>query len=80
MCLMKECNLRVTVDVNRKIVNFLNVTFDLKSGKCAPYRKPNDQPLYVNKSSNHPPAILHNLPTAISKRLSSISCDKDTFF
>ena len=31
----KEWNLRVTVDVNRKIVDLLNVTFDLKSGKYA---------------------------------------------
>ena len=55
------------------------VMFDLRSGKHAPHWKPNDQPLYIHKSSNHQPSILRNLPAAIDKRVSSISCVKDIF-
>ena len=59
--------------------NFLDVTLDLNKGKYCPYRKPNDQPLYVNKDSNHPPSILKQLPKSISKRLSSISSTEHEF-
>ena len=46
---------------------FLDVTFDVSTGKYKPYRKPNDDPLYINKHSNHPPSILRQLPTSINK-------------
>ena len=56
MCrIFGEYNLRITIDVNHKIVNFLDVTFNLDSGVYKPYMKPNDTLLYVNKNSNHPP-------------------------
>ena len=61
------------------MVNFLDVTFDLSTGKYKPYRKPNDDPLYINKHSNHPPSILRQLPTSINKRISTLSSDKQTF-
>jgi hypothetical protein len=41
--------------------------------------KENDSPLYVNKSSNHPPSILKNLPASVNKRLSSISANEGVF-
>ena len=44
-----------------------------------PYMKPNNTPLYVNKNSNHPPAIIKNIPLSINRRLSDISSDKETF-
>lgn len=75
----KQNDLRVTIDVNLKSVNFLDVTFNLSTGRFMPYRKPNDTPLYVNARSNHPPSIIKQIPTAISKRISSISSDEDAF-
>ena len=48
-------DLKITIDVNHRIVNFLDVTFDLDSELFKPYMKPNDTPVYVNKHSNHPP-------------------------
>ncbi len=38
------------------VVNFVDFTFDLNNGKFKPYRKPNDDPLYMNKHLNHPPS------------------------
>ena len=61
------------------VVNFLDVTFDLSTGKFKPYRKPNDDPIYINKHSNHPPCITRQLPTAINKRISLLSSDEQTF-
>jgi hypothetical protein len=35
--------------------------------------------LYVNKNSNHPPAVIENLPAAVNRRLSTISADENIF-
>ena len=80
MCKFFESyNLRITIDVNHKIVDFLDVTFNLESGLYQPFLKPNDSPIYVNKDSNHPPCILKNLPASVNKRLSSISSNEGVF-
>ncbi|KAJ8048904.1 hypothetical protein HOLleu_01408 [Holothuria leucospilota] len=71
--------LKITAESNLKVVNFLDVTFDLRSSSHYPYRKPNDDPVYVHKSSNHPPQILKQIPTAISKRISQLSHNEESF-
>ena len=75
----KDLGLRITIETNRRTVNFLDVTFNLSSGKFYPYRKPNDKPLYINRLSDHPPSILRQLPAAISRRLTDISHDENVF-
>ena len=52
---------------------------DLSTGRYWPYRKPNNEPLYINSRSNHPPNIIKMLPASIGNRLSSISCDAEAF-
>ena len=69
----------MTIDVNLKIVSFLDVAFDLNTGRYQAYRKPGDKPLSLNKRSNHPPIILKNLPSAIAQRVTSISADEEAF-
>ena len=71
--------LRVTIEANLKVVNFLDVTFDLNDEIYKPYMKENHNPLYVNKQSNHPPLILKNIPLGVNRRLSKISANKDVF-
>ena len=71
--------LKITIEANKKVVNFLDVTLNLASGKYLPYNKPGNIPLYVNKKSNHPPRIIENIPQSINKRLSEISIDEDSF-
>ena len=61
-----------------KIVNFLDITLNLKDGTYQPYRKPNDDPIYINNKSNHPPSILKQLPTSINKRISKLSGNQET--
>ena len=41
--IFKECDLKITIDTHLKVTNFLDVTFNLKSGTFQPYKKPNDQ-------------------------------------
>ena len=71
--------LKITIEFNMNRVNFLDATLDMPSGKYWPYRKPNDNPLYINKNSNHPPTITKQLPGMVEQRISSISCDENEF-
>ena len=57
----------------------MDVTLDLRNNKYYPYRKPNDNPVYVNMKSNHPPTILKQIPSIVSTRLSKLSCSEEEF-
>ena len=57
----------------------LDVTFNLLDETYKPYKKPNDQLLYVNTSSNHPLQIIKQLPISINNRLSNNSSNKQVF-
>ena len=77
--IFEQFGLKITAESNLHVVNFLDVTFDLSTGKYKPYRKPNDDPLYIHKHSNHPPSILRQLPASINKRISTLSSHKQVF-
>ena len=77
--IFKECGLRVTVEILLKQTDFLDVTFNLASGKYCPYRKPNSDPLYIHAKSNHPPTITKHFPAAIAGRIASLSCNEEEF-
>ena len=80
ICKVFENNsLEVTIEANLKVVNFLDITMDLNTGLFKPFMKDNDIPLYVNKSSNHPPTVLKSIPNGVGRRLSRISSNKDVF-
>ena len=75
----KDCGLSLAIKCNLKLINFLDVTFDLVNGIYKPYRKPSNKPLYIKKHSNHPPGILKLLPKSIEKRTSKTSSNIDVF-
>ena len=75
----KSKGLKIAIDANKKIVHFLGVTFDLTDGSYKPYMKPNNKHSYVHQQSNHPPALLKNIPLNINKRLTNISSSKEVF-
>ena len=77
--IFEENGLSITIDVNVKIVNFLDVTFDLSKGIYKPHMKENDSPVYVDVNSNHPPMVLKNIPMGVNRRLSRISSSKEIF-
>ena len=58
----KDFDLSITCETNLKAVNFLDVTLNLTTGKYQPYNKPDNNPLYINILSNHPPNIIKNIP------------------
>ena len=77
--IFRENDLKITIEGKKTIVNFLDVTLDLQSGKDYPYTEEGNVPLYVHKKPNHLPSILKNVPDSINKRLSEISSDLQCF-
>ena len=75
----EDFDLSITCETNLKAVNFLNVTLSLTTGKYQPYNKSDNNPLYINILSNHPPNIIKNLPGNISKSINNLSADETTF-
>ena len=55
--IVKEVGFEIEIRTNLKIVNFLDVTFNLTNGSYRPYKKPND-PYYM---STHPPITPQHL-------------------
>ena len=81
MCkIFKENRFNITVSCNLAITHVLDVTFNLKSGTYYPYRKQNNELLYIHKKSNHSPSIVKQNPSMISKPISDISCGSDHFY
>ena len=68
--IFKEIGFEIEIKTNLKVVDFLNITFNLSSDIFKPYRKPSNN---FSTSSNHPLQIIKQLPTSTAKRLSKNS-------
>ena len=77
--LFKGCGLTITFKTNVKAVNVLDGRFNLANDIYQPYSKLNSEIVYINKHSNHPSNILREVPKAINKWISNISCNQDIF-
>ena len=77
--IFNEHGLKIKIEANKKILNFLDVTIDLQNNIFYPYMKPGNTPVYVNSKSNHPPSIIKAIPQGVNKRLCSISSNKEVF-
>ena len=75
----KNNNLKITIEANKKVINFLDVTLDMNTEKFKPYAKSTNTPLYLHSKSNHPPSIIKNIPESVNRRLSEISSDAGVF-
>ena len=77
--IFKDIGFDIEIETNLKEVDFLDITFNLASETYKPYKKPNDNLMYVNTSSNHPQQVIKQLPASISKRLSDNSSNESIF-
>ena len=77
--LYQKHGLQVTIEANKKCVQFLDAEFDLTRDTYKPFIKPGDSPCYVHACSNHPPGILKNIPQSINRRVSALSSNEDMF-
>ena len=67
--IFKEHGLDIIIQCNMKIVNYLDVTFNLNNGT---YTKPNNEIKYIHKDSNHSPSVIRQIPLSIESRLSAL--------
>ena len=56
--IFKDCGLSIAVTSNITLVDFLNITLSLKTESYQPFRKPNNDPKYIDINPNHPPQIM----------------------
>ena len=71
--------LQITIDCNKKVVDFLDVTLNLATQKYHPFLKPGNIPVYIHADSNHPPSVKKAVTIGINKRLCDISSDETSF-
>ena len=62
-----------------KVVNYLDVTFNLNDGTYQPYQKTDNIIQCIHVESNHPPNIIKQIPKTIEKRLSQLSFNEEIF-
>ena len=60
-----------------KVANRFYLTTRPSGRTYYPYRKPNNETLYIDTNSNHPPTIIN--PAAIGRQISDISSNKELF-
>ena len=77
--LFNESRLSLEIEYNLKTVNYLGITLDLNTGSYKPYRKPNDETLYIHTKSNHPANILKQPHISIETVLSNLSSNPEIF-
>ena len=74
MCkIFKHNSFQITIEAIKKVVDFLDITLDLRTAIYEPYKKPNSNLTCIHEQSNHPPAIIKDLPKNTNKRLSTSS-------
>ena len=56
--MFKDVGFQLEIKTNLRQVEFLDVTFSLITGLYTPYKTPNDNLLYINASSEHPPKVI----------------------
>lgn len=77
--IFKSIGFQIEININLKIVDFLDLTLNLSENSYKPYKKPNDNLLYINTESNHPPEIIKQIPISINKRLNQNSSSEQIF-
>lgn len=75
----KFLGFKIEISSNLKIVNFLDVTFNLNNNTYKPFQKENQSPIYTNIHLNHPKAIINQIPNTVNTRINKLSSSKTIF-
>ena len=73
--LFKKYGLEIIIECNKKVVDYLDVTFNRKDGTYKPYHKIT----YINVQSNHPPNTIKQLQKTIEQQPSKNSSSETIF-
>ena len=77
--LLIDHDLELTIQCNRKVLSFLDVTLNLEYSTYEPYLKDNNKIIYVKAEPNHPPSIIKQLTKSIKLRLSQLLTNEKKF-
>ena len=77
--IFQECCLSIVCKTNLTNVHFLDIHFGMKQETQTPYRKPNNDTIYIQKHPNLQQSILKDLPKSISKRISDAYSNEKIF-
>ena len=77
--MIKDVGFQLEIKTNLKQVEFLDVTFNLITGLYTPYKKPNDNLLYIDTSSDHPLQVIKQLTNSINKKLCENLANEQVF-
>ena len=75
--IFKDNDLRIAVEANKIVTDFLEITLDLNTGSYKTFKTPKDTITYTHCQSNHPHSIVKKLPKGIEIRLSTNSANAD---
>ena len=56
--IFRENKLKIIIQCNLKIMDYLDVTFNLTDSSYRPFNKTNNEMNYIHKQSNHLPSII----------------------
>ena len=76
---IRELDFELTIQCNRKTMNFLDAVLNLEDSSYRPYLKDKNKKNYVNTESNHPLSIVKQLSKSIEQRLSQLSANEEVF-
>jgi hypothetical protein len=77
--IFKKEGLDITINVNLKVIEFLDVECDLNTGTYKPFTKPNNTILYIDVNSKYPQSMKKNNPLSVQKHLSLLSSNEEIF-
>ena len=67
----------IEINSNSNIVNFLDVTLNLRNNSYKPFSKFNAIPTNINVNHNHPTSIVKQIPNVINIRINRLSPSKN---
>ena len=77
--IFRENELKIIIQCNLKVVDYLDVTFNLTDSSYCPFNRTNNEINYIHKQSNYPPSIIKQLPLSVERRLSKFSSNEKIF-
>ena len=77
--IFREDKLKIKIQSNSKIVDYLDVTFTLTGSSYRSFNKTNNEINYIHKQSNYLPSIIMQLPLSVERRLRKLSSNEKIF-
>ena len=77
--MFQDEGLDITAEANIKVVDFLYVILDLKSGTYKPYSKPDSCTKYISPDSSYPPCNIGYIFVALFRVFNSLINQKSSF-